>query len=104
MIKYFVMQHDQSDCGAAGLAIVLGEYGCKQPLSVVRNELKTDINGSSVYSIVTTAEKYGLKGEALCGTFEEFVREINNNKITLPVIANIVSDDGYSHFIVVNKL
>jgi len=44
------MQHDQSDCGAACLTIVLGEYGCKQPLSVVRNELKTDINGSSVYS------------------------------------------------------
>ena len=59
MRKYFVMQHDQSDCGAACLAMILGYFGCKMPLSVIRMDMKTDINGSSMYGILTAAEKYG---------------------------------------------
>ena len=104
MHKYFVMQHDQSDCGAACLAMVLGEYGCKLPLSVIRMDLKTDINGSSIYGILEGAKKHGLEGRALSGTIHEFLEEVNNNNIKLPVIANIISKEGYSHFIVIKKV
>jgi len=83
--------------------MILGSFGCKQPLSIIRHELKTDINGSSIYAIITTAKKYGLKGEALCGSFEEFISEIEENNISFPMIVNIRSDNGYSHFVVVNK-
>lgn len=104
MHKYFVMQHDQSDCGAACLAMVLGEYGCKLPLSVIRMDLKTDINGSSIYGILEGAKKHGLEGRALSGTIHEFLEEVNNNNIKLPVIANIISKEGYSHFVVIKKV
>lgn len=104
MHKYFVMQHDQSDCGAACLAMVLGNYGCKLPLSVIRMDLKTDINGSSIYGILTGAKKHGLEGKALCGTIHEFIEEYNNNNVQLPVIANVASKEGNSHFIVIHKI
>lgn len=104
MHKYFVMQHDQSDCGAACLAMVLGSYGRKLPLSVIRMDLKTDINGSSIYGILTGAKKHGLEGKALCGTIHEFIEEYNNNNIQLPVIANVASKEGNSHFIVIHKI
>lgn len=104
MRKYFVMQHDQSDCGAACLAMILGYFGCKMPLSVIRMDMKTDINGSSMYGILTAAEKYGLSGVALSGSLDELLEEVSLNQIQLPIIVNVLSDEGYSHFIVIHKI
>ena len=52
---------------------------------------------------MNAAESYGLKTQTLCGPIEEFCTEIENNNICLPVIANVFSQEGYSHFIVIYK-
>lgn len=103
MSYYFVKQHDQSDCGAACLSMILGNLGCKLSLSQIRQKVKTDINGTTVYGIVKTAKSYGLSSEALCGTFKEFCDELNQNKLTFPMIVNVISPEGFSHFIIINK-
>ncbi|MCM1508828.1 MAG: cysteine peptidase family C39 domain-containing protein [Ruminococcus flavefaciens] len=83
--------------------MVLGNLGCKLSLSKLRQEVKTDINGTTIYGIVKTAKSYGLSSEALCGTFEEFCDELNQNKCTFPMIVNVMSSEGFSHFIIIYK-
>lgn len=104
MSYYFVKQHDQADCGAACLAMILGNLECKLPLSKLRHDIRTDADGSTIYGILRAAEKYGLKGEALCGSFEEFKDSITKGNVTLPLIVNVASPEGYSHFIVIYKI
>ncbi len=101
---YFVKQHDQADCGAACLAMILGNLECKLPLSKLRHDIRTDADGSTVYGILRAAEKHGLKGDALCGSFEEFTESLDKGDIKLPIIVNVASPEGYSHFIVIYKI
>lgn len=101
---YFVKQHDQADCGAACLAMILGNLGCKLPLSKLRRDIRTDADGSTIYGILRAAEKYGLKGDALGGSFEEFCEAFGKGELKLPIIVNVASPEGYSHFIVIYKM
>ena len=104
MSYYFVKQHDQNDCGPACLSMILGRYGCKLLLGKLREEIKTDVNGSTMYGIVKTAEKYGLNAEPLHGEFQEFCNGIQDKSILFPMIINIISAEGNSHFVVAHKI
>lgn len=101
---YFVKQHDQNDCGAACLSMILGSYGCKILLGRLREKIKTDVNGSTVYGIVKVAEEYGLKANPLHGEFYKFCEGIRDKSITFPMIINVVSEEGNSHFVVAYKI
>ncbi len=104
MRYYFVKQHDQADCGAACMAIILGNYGCKLPISKLRQAIRTDANGSTVYGIIQAAKQYGLQADALQGSFSEFEEACRKNEVTFPLIANVASMEGYSHFIVIYQV
>lgn len=104
MKNYFVKQHDQNDCGAACLSMILGTYGCKLLMGKLREEIKTDINGSTIYGIVKTAEKYGLKANPLYGEYQDFCKGIKDKSVTFPMIINVVSEEGNSHFVVAYKI
>lgn len=103
MKYYYVKQHDKMDCGAACLAMILGNAGCKLPLGQLRHEIKTDLNGSTIYEIVTIAEKYGAQVKALSSSFEEFIEFVKNGKMKFPLIVNVLSSGLTSHFIIIDK-
>lgn len=104
MKKTFIKQHDERDCGAACLATIASHYGKMRPLSYYREITKTDKAGTSIYGLIDGANILGIKADALSGSLDEFVKEINDKNISLPLIAHIIMDGNAAHFIVINKL
>jgi len=99
-----IKQHDIRDCGAACLATILLYHKLKVPLVYIREKMKVDKNGASIFSIIKVAEEYFLKGTALSGTMEELQESIRDNSIKLPCIIHVVNCDSCMHFIVAYKI
>lgn len=103
MNVFGIRQHDIRDCGAACLASICKYYGLKIPLAKVREYMKVDKNGSSIYSITKTAEYFDLKTNVLHGTFDELLSGIKNKELKLPFIAHLVCEN-YGHYIIIRKI
>lgn len=103
MFKY-IKQHDERDCGAACLSMIATYYGLRYPISKYRDLTKTDRNGANLYGLTDAAEKIGFKAEALSGKAQDLLDEIESNKIKLPFIAHIITEDNMQHFVVVYKI
>ena len=99
--KLHVKQHDEKDCGAAALSMILRYWGAYIPLYKLREEIKVDAEGASIYGIIQGAEKHGLIGEALEGDFDELRDAVQQSEIKSPFIARIVTEDGYEHFVTI---
>lgn len=96
-----VKQHEKRDCGAACLSTVSKFYGVKVPISIVRDYVKVDKTGASIYGVVQGASKLNIVAEALEGNLNEFVDEVSKGQITLPVVAHIVDNNFNAHFVVI---
>lgn len=103
MWKSGIKQHDNRDCGAACMATIFRYYGLNIPLIKVREKLKVDKNGSSLYAITRCAEEFNFIAEVLEGTFSELEEEINNGSIKLPIIVHCLEGD-LGHYIIIKKL
>lgn len=73
-----ILQHDQSDCGAAALASVFNMHRLLIPVTQLRETMRVDKSGASIYAIIETAETYGIRGEGLVGTLEELAASIGS--------------------------
>lgn len=114
LIKYYkrqvtmkfphIIQHDEKDCGAACLNMIAEFHGCKYNLAEIRNLIKVDNQGASIYGILEGSKQLHLKSEALEGTPEELLQAVNNNEIKFPFIARIINEENFEHFVVVYKL
>ena len=60
-----VLQHDEADCGAACISIILQYYGKTVSLRKIRSMAGTDTIGTSGLGIVRGAEKFGLSCKGL---------------------------------------
>ncbi len=101
-MKYpHIQQHDERDCGAACLSMVLKYFGSDYSLAKIRELIKVDNQGANIYGIVSGAEETGLLSEALEGSPDELRENINNKEISYPFIARIINEVGYEHFVVV---
>ena len=101
-MKYpFIQQHDEKDCGAACLAMISEYYGAKYTITKIRELIKVDNQGASIYGIVTGAAEIGLNADALEGSIDELLEGIKDKEITFPFIARIINELGFEHFIVV---
>lgn len=98
-----VMQHDTQDCGAACLTSVINYFGNSVPLFEIREKLKVDKTGSSLYAIGLVAKDYGLCPTALNGTWDELFDELQARSIQLPFIAHFLNQHSKGHFVVVYK-
>jgi ATP-binding cassette subfamily B protein len=93
-----ILQHDETDCGAACISMVLNYYGKKVPIRKIREEACTDTRGTSGFGIVKAAEKFGLT----CKSF--FCNDKNKLKeLKCPVILNI-KENGIEHYVVLKKI
>ncbi len=98
-----IRQHDEKDCGAACLAMILECFGKKIPLANLIEDIKVDQYGANAFGIIDAAEKYDLSANAMEGTVADLIQAINSFEIRLPVIARIVNSDNYEHFVVISK-
>lgn len=95
-----ILQHDERDCGAVCLAIILDHYGKDVPLHLIRQAAGSDTAGTSGLGIIKGAEKFGLS----CKGFASKQKTIEELKdIPLPAIFHIVVDKR-DHYVVVYKL
>lgn len=98
-----ILQHDERDCGAACLAMVAEHYGYADSVKRFRDLTNTDQDGTSFYDMIYAANTIGLSAEGLSGDMKELRDGIDNEEINLPFIAHIITEDNYTHFVVVSE-
>ncbi|WP_456843428.1 peptidase domain-containing ABC transporter [Bradyrhizobium sp. USDA 4486] len=83
------------DCGAVSLASVAAHYGCKLPLSRIRQYASTDRSGTTMSGLLHAAQKLGFIAKGVKGDFDSLYR------IPKPAIAHVTVKDVLHHFVVV---
>lgn len=95
----FIKQYDESDCGPACLTMLAIYFGKNTMISRVREWSKTDKEGTSLYGLIKGGEKLGIN---LTGVRADKISDIKKDE--LPVIAHIINEKGFMHFIIVEKV
>jgi ATP-binding cassette subfamily B protein len=92
----FVKQHDITDCAAACPAMVCLHYRKETTVTKLRDMMGTDIKGTNLIGLSKCADALGFVSQAVKVDREGFLGEY-----TRPRIANILTKEGLSHFVVV---
>lgn len=71
-----VLQHNETDCGAACISVILQYYGKVVPLRKIRMVCGTDSVGTSGYGIKKEAESFGLSCKGIMSPKKEKINEI----------------------------
>jgi ATP-binding cassette subfamily B protein len=95
----FVQQHDATDCAAACLAMVCLHYRKETTITRLRDMMGTDLKGTNLIGLSKCTEELGFASQAVRVDKEGFL-----SKYTLPAIANVVTKEGLSHFVVIFKI
>lgn len=95
----FVKQQDATDCAAACLAMVCLKYKKEVTITKLRDMMGTDLKGTNLIGLQKCAEKLGFEAAAVKVEKESFLSNYSK-----PAIANIITEDGLSHFVVVFKV
>ena len=99
----YIRQHDTRDCAAACLASICNLYGVKIPLVHMRELLRVDKNGSSMYALSKVAKSFGFEADVLQGEWQELFQEVSAGEIPLPAICHM-HIDGLEHFVIIKKM
>ena len=78
----FIQQHDETDCGAACLAMITKFYGVPVGVARLRDLANTDQDGASMWSLAQAAETLGFHARGVQLSFEALA-EINTPAIIL---------------------
>jgi ATP-binding cassette subfamily B protein len=93
-----VLQHDQSDCGAAALATVALHYRRPLGLEQMRDLAGTDRIGTNLLGLLQAAEKLGFSAKGAKGSYDALGRA------PVPAIAHVKTDEGLGHFVVLHRV
>lgn len=96
--ELIVKQSNIKDCGICCLESIIKYYGGYIPLEKLREETKTNKDGTSAYNLIKVAKKIGFNA------IGKRVEDLDMEKLTLPAIAHIVTPQGLSHFVVIYKI
>ena len=94
----FIKQQDETDCGAACLAMITKYYGKRISISKIRNYAGTDIRGTTGKGIVKAAINLGFTCKNLFSNTKQLLSDIN-----VPLIVN-VKKNNMEHYLVVYKI
>lgn len=95
----YVKQHDATDCAAACLAMVCLHYKKETTITRLRDMMGTDLKGTNMLGLDKCASALGFVTQAVRVDREGFL-----SKYTLPAIANVITKEGMTHFVVVFKI
>ena len=93
------MQHDASDCAAAVISTILLKYKVEMSIMKIREIIGTDAYGTSVKGVADGLEKLNFNVKAIRTVAEDITRDV-----TLPAIAQIRTEEGLYHFVVVHNI
>lgn len=101
MLKKYkcICQHDSSDCAAAALSTMLSHYKIDMSLMKLREILGTDIRGTTVKGLVDGLSELNFDVKVVRTDIESL-----DSTITVPAIAQVTTEIGFSHFIVIHKV
>ena len=94
----YVRQHDTTDCAAASLAMVCLHYKKEITITRLRDMMGTDLKGTNLTGLQKAANELGFDTAAVRVDRENFLSDF-----TLPAIAQVITDQGLAHFVVVFK-
>lgn len=92
-----ISQQDEKDCGVACIAMILKHYKTEIPIHKLRDFSGTDLDGTSAFGLKKTFEK--LNFECLAIQADNSVWK--EKKLPLPLIAHVLIDDSFMHYVVV---
>lgn len=95
----YVKQHDTTDCAAACMAMVCLHYKKETTITRLRDLMGTDLKGTNLVGLSKCAEALGFTTQAVRVDREGF-----KSRYTLPAIANMITKEGLSHFVVIFKI
>ena len=94
----YVRQHDTTDCAAASLAMVCLHYKKEITITKLRDMMGTDLKGTNLVGLQKAANELGFTTAAVRVDRENFLSDF-----TLPCIAQVITDQGLAHFVVIFK-
>lgn len=100
--KNYVQQLDESDCGAAVLAMVLKNYQSDVSIVKIRNFAQTDSDGTTALGLVKAGEHFNLKTIAIKADMSLF--DNMGRDLQLPFIAHLDRNNGTLHYVVVSEI
>lgn len=98
---HLINQHDEKDCGAACLSMILTYYGKKMPMAAIREAIQVDQYGASIYGLLDGAEKYDLEANTIKGDADAVIKAVIEKRIPLPAIIRIVNKEHFEHFVLI---
>lgn len=93
----YVPQIDETDCGAACLAMILKKYNSRVSIAHLRHIAKTNTDGTTALGLVKTAEKFNMDVQAVKADMSLF----NMKDIQYPFIVHVIKDGELLHYYVV---
>lgn len=93
-----VKQRDLKDCGCCCLQSILKYYHGFVPLEKIRIDCCTDSGGTSAFNLIEAAKKYGFEGVGKRVSLSQLSKE------HLPLIAHVMLESGYAHYVVIYKI
>ncbi len=96
--KYCVLQDDLKDCGVCSLLSIIKYYNGNVSKEYLRELTNTTKEGVSALNIIKAARELGFEAYGIKGKVKDL-----NIKI-LPVIAHVIIDKKYPHFVVIYKI
>lgn len=94
-----IKQFDETDCGAACLAMLASHFGSHLSITKIREVAGTDREGTSLKGMLEAAKKLNLDAKAVKGSGQIF-----SKKFPVPLIAHLQYQNGSNHFVVIAKI
>lgn len=93
MKKYpFIKQDGIKDCASACVQMILKYYGGYTSMTKLNEMMRTSHKGTDAYHLVLALQELGFKAEG---------RKFKNFYFPLPVIAHVIINDSYKHYVVI---
>ncbi|MFC6200890.1 cysteine peptidase family C39 domain-containing protein [Lactiplantibacillus nangangensis] len=96
----YVSQLDETDCGAAALAMIFRYYKSDISITSIRNVSQTDTNGTTALGLIKAAEHFGFQAVGTRGSLAALRSKQN---VQLPFLAHVNIYNGTLHYVVVLK-
>ena len=96
MKKYpFIKQDGIKDCASACVQMILKYYGGYTSMTKLNEMMRTSHKGTDAYHLVLALQELGFKAEG---------RKFKNFYFPLPVIAHVIINDSYKHYVVIYEV